>query len=485
MKTLNRTNFPGNKYPEKIIQFGEGNFLRAFVDWVIDGLNTSTDFNSGVTIVRPIDTPQPKLDSQDGLYTSVVRGINELGQKVVDTKIIRSVNKELLAYGEFDKIIESFENPELEWVFSNTTEAGIRFEASDNLSDMPPSTFPGKLTKLLFHRFKYFNASPDKGMILIPCELNENNGPLLKSCIEKYAHHWDLGKDFLNWFESSNTVCSTLVDRIVTGYPRDEISELQEKLGYEDKFLVTSEYFHLFVIEGPEFLKEKLKLSKVNLNVEIVDDIKPYKEQKVSILNGAHTAMVPVSFLSGNKTVKESMDDEIIFSFISNMIKDEVIPTLSLNKDRLEDFSQNVFKRFKNPYIKHELSAIALNSISKFHTRLLPSLTHYIEKFNEVPKNIAFSLACLILFYRGTFRDIKTPVKDSTEIEQFFKENDSLFENDLEELANKTLANQSFWGCDLNQYIGLKETVYLFMQEINKNGTVSTIQKFELASERV
>ena len=300
MKTLNRRDFPGAQYPERIIQFGEGNFLRAFVDWQIDLLNEHTDLNSGVVVVRPIETSfPPSLSTQDGLYTTIIRGLNEKGEAVSDARLIRSVNREISVYSEYDEFLKLAHNPEMRFVFSNTTEAGISYHAGDKFDDAPAVSYPAKLTRLLFERFSHFNGALDKGWIIIPCELIDYNGDALRELVLRYAQEWALPEAFIQWLDQANSFCSTLVDRIVTGYPRDEVAKLEEELGYHDGFLDTAEHFYLFVIQGPKSLATELRLDKYPLNVLIVDDIKPYKERKVAILNGAHTALVPVAFQAG------------------------------------------------------------------------------------------------------------------------------------------------------------------------------------------
>lgn len=268
MKTLNRRDFPGAQYPERIIQFGEGNFLRAFVDWQIDLLNEHTDLNSGVVVVRPIETSfPPSLSTQDGLYTTIIRGLNEKGEAVSDARLIRSVNREISVYSEYDEFLKLAHNPEMRFVFSNTTEAGISYHAGDKFDDAPAVSYPAKLTRLLFERFSHFNGALDKGWIIIPCELIDYNGDALRELVLRYAQEWALPEAFIQWLDQANSFCSTLVDRIVTGYPRDEVAKLEEELGYHDGFLDTAEHFYLFVIQGPKSLATELRLDKYPLNV--------------------------------------------------------------------------------------------------------------------------------------------------------------------------------------------------------------------------
>ncbi|RKS85712.1 tagaturonate reductase [Orbus hercynius] len=465
-KQLNRQNFPGPVYPEKVIQFGEGNFLRAFIDWIIDNLNENTDFNSGITMVRPIDSHQPKLNEQDGLYTTVIRGINEQGQAVAVPRIIYSVNRELSVYQEFEQYLKCAENPELEFIFSNTTEAGIAFSDKDQCSDTPPTTFPAKLTVFLYHRFKHFKGQKDKGLIIVPCELIDYNGEKLKEYVTHYANLWNFGSGFMYWLNDANTFCSTLVDRIVTGYPKDEASKLEHELGYQDRFLDTAEYFYLFVIQGPSWIKKKLKLDEVDLNILVVDDIKPYKARKVGILNGAHTAMVPVAYLAGLRTVGQAMADDKIERFIKNLLNQEVIPTLSLDKDELNQFASDVLNRFKNPFIKHELIAISLNSLTKFKTRLLPQLVIYSQKFNQPPKYIAFSLAALIAFYRGEYQGVTIPLTDDKPLLDRFAAWQPLYQSDVKQLVANVLGMSDHWEQDLNNIPGLTERVSADLTQI-------------------
>lgn len=474
-KQLNRTHFPGPSYPEKIIQFGEGNFLRAFVDWIIDQLNEKTAFNSGVTIVRPINTHQPKLDEQDGLYTTLIRGINEQGQAVANSRIIYCVNREITAYQDYEQLMKCAQNPELTLIFSNTTEAGIVFNSQDKLSDHPPVSFPAKLTQFLYHRYEYFQGQADKGLIIIPCELIDYNGEKLQTIIIDYAKLWQLDSQFIHWLTHHNTFCSTLVDRIVTGFPKDEINTLEQELGYQDRFLDTAEYFYLFVIQGPQWLNQTFHLDEVNLNIRIVDDIKPYKERKVGILNGAHTAMVPVAYLAGLRTVGEAMNTPIIEKFINNLLTEEIIPTLSLDKQELNDFAKAVLDRFRNPYIKHELIAISLNSLTKFKTRLLPQLITYSQRFNKPPKFMAFSLAALIAFYRGEYQGQTISLTDDAHLLERFKQWQPLYQTDLSQLVRNVLAMSDLWEQDLNQIPELSNVVTNNLQQILTNSITDVI----------
>lgn len=477
MDYLNRQSMANKQYPERILQFGEGNFLRAFIDWMVDQLNEKTDFNSGITIVRPIDSSHPSINQQNGLYTAITRGINEQKQSVSNIRIINSVNREILIYSEYDKFLKCAENPDLQWVFSNTTEAGIVYKHDVRLEDTPASSFPAKLTQFLFHRFQYFNGDNSKGLIIIPCELIDYNGDKLQEFVNKHAQDWKLPADFIAWLNDSNTFCSTLVDRIVTGYPKNEIEKLEKELGYKDDFLVTAEYFYLFVIQGPKVLEQKLKLNELPLNIKVVDDIKPYKERKVAILNGAHTAMVPVAYLAGIRTVRDVTTNPIFLSFIKDLIDNEVIPVLSQSPSELAAFASAVIDRFNNPYIEHELISISLNSLTKFKTRLLPQLISYVNQYNKIPYCISFSLAALIVFYRGEQAGKIIPLNDDDYLLERFKAWNELYDSNIKQLTENVLAMSDLWGLDLNEIPKLQDDVSQKITEILSNGTESMLRK--------
>ncbi len=478
MKQLNRDTFPGPSYPTKIIQFGEGNFLRAFLDWQIDQLNQPTDFNAGVSVIRPIDTDfPPSLNTQQGIYTTLIRGLDETGNAVSQSRVIYSVNEELSAYRDFANLLELARNPETRFVFSNTTEAGIAFVDGDKLDDAPPGSYPAKLTRMLWERYNHFNGAEDKGWIIVPCELIDYNGDCLKEIILRYVETWQLPDEFRLWIESANTFCSTLVDRIVTGYPKDEVSELEAELGYKDTFMVSAENFYLFVIQGPQWLNQALCLDQLSaeqsLNIKIVDDIKPYKERKVAILNGAHTALVPVAFQSGIDTVGESMADEQMAAYLKEVMFDEIIPTLSLPKDELQAFAQDVEYRFKNPYIKHLLLSISLNGMTKFKTRILPQLLTYQKTTNELPRYLSFALAALITFYRGEREDGKYTLNDDQPwLDLFASEWPKVTsgESSHAALVNTVLSDSAHWGEDLTQVPGLAECVTAHVERICQVG---------------
>ena len=468
------------KYPEKILQFGEGNFLRAFVDWKIDKLNKELDFNSGVVVVQPIDKGLVDiLNQQDGLYTLYLNGIKD-GRAVSEHTVINSITRGINAYTDYDEYLEIAENPELRFVISNTTEAGITFDERDRLEDRPQKSFPGKLTALLYHRYKTFNGDKEKGLILIPCELIDRNGDILKETVLKFVELWNLEADFKEWILEANIFCNSLVDRIVPGYPRERIQEIHKELGYEDNLVVEAEHFHLWVIEGPAEVQKEFPADEIGLNVLFVQDMAPYRTRKVRILNGAHTSMVPVAYLYGIDTVREAVEDDVIGKFVKETIFDEIIPTLDLPQEELESFANAVLDRFKNPFIRHELISISLNSMSKFETRVLPSILEYKNRKNELPAKLTFSLAALIAFYKGKRNGEGIPLSDDADILELYDKlwkgyNDT--ENYLEYIVTTILANEKVWKMNLNEISGLTEAVTKYLFIIEKQGMKAALQE--------
>lgn len=450
MKKLNRNNTKAKIRPIKILQFGEGNFLRGFVDWMVDEMNLKADFDGDIQIVQPLNQGMGKmLNDQEGLYHLQLHGIQN-GEIIDELKLITCVQGVINPYQDYQAYLSLASNPDLQFVISNTTEAGIAFDPNDYLREnVVPNTFPGKLTALLYQRFQIFNENPSKGLIIIPCELIEKNGEMLKKCVLQYAELWDLPIGFITWIEESNLFCNTLVDRIVPGFPKDNIFEIQNKIGFEDNMVVKAEPFHLWVIEGPQSLQEKFPTRKAGLQVKFVEDLTPFRTRKVRILNGAHTAMVPLAYLKGLRTVREAVEDGEMGAIIRETIYNEIIPTLDLPSEELQKYANEVLDRFRNPFIRHELASIALNSISKFKIRVLPSMVEYHQNFGTWPKNLVKSLAALILFYRGECNGESLPLNDGQEILDFFKA--VWKKGNMEEIVTSILTQEEFWGIDLSK----------------------------------
>lgn len=481
MKTLNRQDFLGKNYPTRIIQFGEGNFLRAFIGWSIDILNEKTNLDAGITVIRPINTDfPPSLNTQDGLYTTIIRGLNENGDKISQSRLIRSVNNEINPYKNYDEYLALAQDKNIRFVFSNTTEAGISYHENDKVNDKPPVSFPAKLTRLLLERFNHFNGAADKGWVIIPCELIDYNGDALKALILRYAQEWQLPAEFIEWINTANTFCSTLVDRIVTGYPKDEAQQLEQELGYHDAFLDTAEYFYLFVIQGPEWLEQELHLDKYPMNIQIVDDIKPYKERKVAILNGAHTAMVPIAWLCGLNTVGEAMQDDDVREFIEKLLSEDIIPVLDLPENQLRAFAEAVTSRFQNPYIQHQLLSIALNSMTKFRTRILPQLISGMNK-GYISERLSFALAALLVFYRGQRFEEFYPLQDDDIWLTRFTELWPRVGNTLDskEFVRIILSDENHWEQNLSKNDKLVDKVALHLDAILQQGMRKSIKSLK------
>lgn len=442
------------KHTERVLQFGEGNFLRGFADWMFDRLNKENGGDFGVVVVQPLPCGLcAKLNEQDGLYSLYLRGLIN-GEKTEETRIVDCITRCINPYEDKDSFFECAKNPDLRYIVSNTTEAGIEYKKGQTENDFASATFPGRLTMFLKARYE----TGLDGFIFLPCELIDKNGDNLKDCVLKYAADWNFGEDFVKWINEENTFTNTLVDRIVTGYPVDAASDMEKEYGYLDNMIDTAEIFHLWVIEGDKKYAEELPFDKIGLNVIWTDDVMPYKKRKVRILNGAHTMMVPAARLAGLETVKEAMDDELVYSFMKQGVFEEIIPTLELPKTELTQFANNVIERFQNPFIKHYLLSIALNSVSKYKVRVLPSLMQYIKDNNKEPKKLVFSLAALIAFYRTN------EAKDSAEVIEFMKSAS----------PKEILANTAYWGEDLSF---LLPSVEKYLNDIEKNGVRETMKK--------
>lgn len=463
-----------NDLPIKVLQFGEGNFLRAFVNWVIDILNEKRKFYAGVAVVQPIEHGMiDMLQKQDGLYHHLIRGLQN-GKQVNETRLNSCIQQMINPFESYTTYMDQALNEYLQFVISNTTEAGITYQEND-LPDTNElaKTFPGKLTQLVKRRFDHFKGNPEKGLIFIPCELIEKNGENLRKAMLSYADLWNLGEDFKKWLRQHCHFANTLVDRIVPGYPKDEIAEIQEKIGYSDQLVVASEVFHLWVIEGPDAIEAAFpdKLEEIGLNIKFVKNLTPYRTQKVRILNGSHTAMVPVGLLAGNETVRENVEDDVIGPFVLKTMYDEISQTIDLPSKDVERFADEVLERFKNPFIRHELKSISLNSISKYKVRILPTVKDYHKINNSLPKRLTFALACLIELYLSDNFEIN----DDQEIIEFFT---NLKNNrpPNEKLVEVVLSNEDFWEEDLSKLGDLSSLVTGYIEDIKQKGVLASIK---------
>ena len=467
--------------PEKVMQFGEGNFLRAFVDYFFDVANEKADWNGKVVLVQPIAQGLTEyINKQEGLYTLYLRGSQD-GQKVDEKRVISSVSRCINPYTDWDKVLELARSDDLEIIVSNTTEAGIVHDNESTFDQVPPNTFPAKLTRVLYERF----TAGKPGLVILSCELIDNNGKELQKCVNQYIDDWKLSEDFRKWVNEQNTFCSTLVDRIVPGRIRDpkEVERLNAANGYEDPLTDVGEVFGVWVIEGPDGLENKLPFKRAGVNVMVVPDVTPYKKRKVRILNGAHTGFVLGAYLAGYDIVRDCMHDPAILGYMNKMLYDEVIPTLPLDKDDLKHFAAAVQDRFNNPFVNHELMSISLNSTSKWRARNMPTFLDYVKEKGELPKYLTTSFAMYIAFYSNDIQGLtdkglvcKRPngdeyvVNDDRWVLEFYYAHK---DDSPEDLVHAVMTNTDMWGQDLTQVPGFEAEVVRILKLIRKDGALA------------
>ena len=468
MKPLNKQFAPKSVMPEKVIQFGEGNFLRAFVDWIIWNMDQKTDFNGSVVVVQPIERGMVDwLNAQDCLYHVNLQG-RENGKPVNTLERIDVISRALNPYTQNAAFMALADQPEIRFVISNTTEAGIAFDPSCKLEDAPASSYPGKLVQLLYRRYQTFNGDPTKGLIIF--------GHVLKDCIYKYIDLWNLGADFKKWFEEACGVYATLVDRIVPGFPRNEIKEIQEKICYRDNLVVQAETFHLWVIEAPKEVAKEFPADKAGLHVLFVPSEEPYHKRKVTLLNGPHTVLSPVAFLSGVNIVRDACNHPVISKYIHKVQFDELMQTLDLPMDQLEKFAGDVLERFDNPYVDHQVTSIMLNSFPKFQARDLPGVKTYLERRGELPKGLVFGLAAIITYYKGGKREdgVEIVPNDDQKIMDLLKQ--LWATGDTQMVAVGVLGAEAIWGEDLNKIPGLTAMVKQDLDLIQSVGMLEAVK---------
>ena len=471
--------------PEKVLQFGEGNFLRAFVDYWFDLANEKADWNGKCVLVQPIAPGLAKMiNEQEGLYTLYLRG-SENGQKVDDKRVISSVSRCLNPYekADYEKMMDVAASDDLEIIVSNTTEAGIVYDPACQQNDCPPSSFPAKLTQVLYHRYK----AGKKGIIMLACELIDNNGKELLKCVNQYIDQWGLEDGFKKYVNEDCTFCGSLVDRIVPGRIRDpkEVAELEEKHGYADPLLDVGEVFGVWVIEGDTKLNDILPFRKAGLedHVFVTPDMSPYKKRKVRILNGAHTGFVLGAYLAGFDIVRDCMHDETILGYMNKMLLQEVVPILPLDQDDCKKFAAAVEDRFNNPFVNHELMSISLNSTSKWRARNMPSFLEYVGKNGKLPACLTMSFAAYIAFYSNDVQELtdkglvckrakgnEYTVSDDRWVLEFYNEHKN---DDVPTLVHAVMTNEQMWGQDLTKVPGFEEATVKNLTNIRENGALA------------
>ena len=479
LKQLNRTIIHAPRPKERILQFGGGNFLRCFVDWIIHRYNQQAARPLGVIVVKTTTRGDYEAwKRQDGLYHVRIKGID--GGTLVDkTERIECITRIVHIHQDWDAYLATAELPDLRYIISNTTESGIRLNAADRVDDDPPQEFPAKLTRWLYQRYQHFEGNASAGCILLPCELLEANGDALRDAVLEQADAWRLERGFARWIKSANGFCNTLVDRIVPGIQKNRLPEAWESLGFKDEMVTEGEPYHLWAIQAPETIRQEWPLDQIGLNVVYTDDLTPYRTRKVRILNGAHTSMVPVGYLAGVESVREAVEHPVIGAFIRAILFEEVIPSMDGPAADLERYAEDILDRFRNPYINHRLLSISLNSISKFKVRVLPSLLRFYDLSGRLPRRLVIAFACLIRFYQGSWQGTSIPLNDGQEELEFMRlvwgDCDGS-EEDVRLMVEQILAKNEWWNQDLRKVKGLEAAISSVLFMIEKEGIFSCIK---------
>ncbi len=468
--------------PERVLQFGEGNFLRCFVDWMIDGMNRQGLFRGQVVVIQPIERGMVDLlNEQDGLYTCILRGMQG-GEIIERREIITAIRRGLDPYRPWDAVLSAAAQPEIRFVVSNTTEAGIAYVEEPRPAGTCPASFPAKVTALLYERFQRLGGDSKSGLVFLPCELIDRNGEQLRRHVLRHAAIWGLPQEFAQWVSVHNHFLNTLVDRIVPGHPHEEMPTLTAELGYEDRLLTAGEIYHIWVIEGDARFAEELPLTQAGLNAVWTNDLRPYRTRKVRILNGAHTMSALAAYLMGLETVRECVEDPLFGRYVRRGVFDEILPALPVRSAEDRAIAESVMERLRNPFIRHQVMSIALNSVSKYRVRVLPSLLDYRAAYRRLPPALTFSLAALLAFYRGMeIRDgalwgsragSPYPVRDDAPVLAAFAEQWQSYEKHLDPdtLVRALLARADFWGEDLRAMSDLVEGVTAHLSGILTQG---------------
>ena len=479
MEIISKKLFNKPERKVKIMQFGEGNFLRAFVEWILQDLNDKGAIDASVAVVQPMPFGRvEELAKQDGLYTLRLEGIDN-GKNVKKSQVIDVIGDCLNPFTEYEKFLKYGESEDLQVIISNTTEAGIAVDPTDTDFSVCPKSYPGKLLALLKRRYDHFKGDTSKGLAIVPCELIDDNGDELYRCLTELAKINKMDEKFIKWMQTANHFTSTLVDRIVPGYPKNEIEDIQKETGYIDNNVVKGEIFHLWVLKKEPLVQKYLPADKTGLNVIFADDIHPYKQRKVKILNGSHTALVPVAYLCGIDTVGESMNDKTISKYVHDFVFDEVNPTINLPQDQMTAFANSVIERYKNPYIRHELMSIALNSTTKFKTRLLPTLLDYVKIKGKLPQHLLFSFAAIVEFHKGKRGSEDIALNDDPAYLAKWKALWADFDGNYEKLAKNVLGWKEAWDMDMNTiHPDICKTVAKYLKEIEEKGMRGAVEEF-------
>ena len=476
--------------PVKVLQFGEGNFLRAFVDYFFDLANEKAGFNGKVAVVQPIAVGRKQeINDQDGLYTVILRGIQN-GEKIVQKRIVSSISQVIDPYEDFNALLAYAADPQIRFVVSNTTEAGIAYDPTCKAEDRPAASFPGKVSQVLYERYRKLGGLNAPGFVFLSCELIDHNGDELRRCVNCYIDQWELGDEFRTWVNEKNIFCSTMVDRIVTGYPYADAESLNAENGYTDRNLDTGEIFAVWYIEGPSFLEEELPFKKAGLPIIVCPDCRPFKQEKVRILNGVQTTITLAAYLAGNDIMRFALQDKAVAGFAHNVVYKEIIPTLPYSEefpfthDDLLEYARVIFDRLNNPFIDHQLMAISLNTTSKWKARVLPSLLEYASMNGRVPVGLTLGFCAYLCFYHGfelredgllnTRNGKPYVINDDRSVLEFYHahRNDS-----LAELAETVCAREDWWGLDLTTVPTFLSECKRLLNKIETEGMQAAIEE--------
>ena len=475
IQKLNKTTVNKPELPIKILQFGTGNFLRAFVDWMIEKSNESGVTNHGIAIVQSTarnNEVQKKFEEQDYLFHVYLEGIKNK-KPIKEVTLVKNIMTLVNAANEYKKYQELFLSEDLEIIISNTTEAGIRYEEGDDIFAEPPVSFPAKITALLYQRYKKYNGAEDKGLLVVCTELIEDNGSTLKEYVLKHAAYFKLEQEFVDWVNTACSFYDTLVDRIVPGFPKENIDEVKAEIGFDDDLVVKGEYFHVWAIGGDDKIKAKLPLDKVGLDVIFMDDISQFRAKKVRVLNGAHTAMVPVALQLGCETVMDAFNTPAVEKYINTMVDQEVLPVIDGDPQELKAFAASILERFYNPYLKHYLKDISLNSIAKWETRDFPTIADNYTKLNKEAKLAIFSFSALLVLYSGHAEVAFTPT-DTPEFVEFIQ---STFDKtNIEKWVSGIVSHKSMWKVDLTSVPFFVDEVVSGVKTILDGGMLKALE---------
>lgn len=478
-------------YPEKVIQFGSGALLRGFTDFFIDQANRKGIFKGRAVIVNNTRSGRSNLfNQQDGLFTLCIEGFAK-GETQKEYIVTSAVSRALPAADQWQAILACASDESINVVVSNTTEIGITLHEDDDLNGNPPASFPGKLTAYLYERYKAFSGSPESGMLMLPTELIPDNGSKLKEIVLKLAELNKLEEKFIHWINEHNVFCNTLVDRIVPGEPNEEKQKkIEEELGYEDGLLTVSEVYRLFAIEGNKAsLVQKASFLQADEGIIISEDITPYRERKLRILNGGHTISVAAGFLCGLETVYDCMEDEVMSGFISRVIQEEIVPSLEIDQQMAGEFADDVLDRFRNPFLNHKLISITLQYTSKMNMRNGLTFVRYYQKFGKVPELMCAGFAAYLFFtcpvkkeggqYYGEFQGKTYPINDdqAAYFYQLWQQADQNDDQALARLVDAVLSNNQLWEYDLRSLGDFNKKIKQLLAQYKHNGVKETLAK--------